>query len=416
VIRKALPLAGLLYLLSPLVALAQGPPLQGSQSIDDIRKDYTIHLGGLYLKPSAQLKELGVDTNVFNESENPRTDFTFTLTPKALLAVPIARRALLTGTAAVDAVYYQRFATERSFNPQFTLRQEGYAHRLTVFAEEAYLNTHQRANDELDVRVRRTERALGGGAAVRLTPKFSIEAAARGSAIRFDSHAVFRGQLLEDTLDDDARTYSLTARQQLTALTTLSLVYERQHDLFSRDPIRNADSFRIMPGVDFKPRALISGTAHVGYRSFEPTSGLVPPANGLVAKVALSYVLLGDTIFGVTYDRDFQFSYNASTPYYVQNSPGLFVRRAVGEHFDVIANVSRSTYDYRELLASPTSAPVAVPVETTDGYGLNLGYRLRRQTRVGVGVSYLTRASTTDLSRAYTGFRFATTVSSGLTR
>ena len=36
------------------------------------------------------------------------------------------------------------------------------------------------------------------------------------------------------------------------------------------------------------------------------------------------------TVFGVTYDRDYQFSYEALTPYYIGNSVGLFVRRAIG--------------------------------------------------------------------------------------
>ena len=52
----------------------------------------------------------------------------------------------------------------------------------------------------------------------------------------------------------------------------------------------------------------------------------------------MSYTLLGATTFGVTYDRDVTYSYQVIKPYYLDNSVGLFVRRAVGGRYDVIVN------------------------------------------------------------------------------
>ena len=41
-----------------------------------------------------------------------------------------------------------------------------------------------------------------------------------------------------------------------------------------------------MPGVELKPRALISGSAYVGYRRFTPTTtGTLPTFNGLVSQL-----------------------------------------------------------------------------------------------------------------------------------
>ncbi len=416
-LMRKLVLCVLLFSLSPEGAFGQTSSAGSSQSIDEVRKGYPIHVGGFYVSPSLLLKEVGVDTNVFNQAGEQKAHFTFTVTPKVNAAGPIAHRALVKGTAAADAIYYKRFATERSVNPQLTLRGEAYANRLTLFAEEAYLNTHQRANEELDLRVRRLLNDVGVGAAVRLTHKFSLGGAVHARATRLDGNAVFRGQRLQDTLNGNACAYSLAASQQLTPLTSVSLSYEVQQDRFARDPVRDTDSFRLMPGVDFKPRALISGSARVGYRSFRPKSGLLPSASGLVSQLGLSYTLRGSTMLAVTYDRDFLFSYTASTPYFLGDSAGMSVRRAVGGHFDVIASAARHRYDYRRVRDLPSAAsPPPARVETTDVYGLNLGYRLRRQTRVGFGVSYATRASTTETSRAYSGFHFATTVSSGITR
>ena len=55
-------------------------------------------------------------------------------------------------------------------------------------------------------------------------------------------------------------------------------------------------------------------------------------------------------------------------------------------------------------------------IETTHTYAASLGYRIKRQTRLGVGVGYAKRDSTTQLARGYDGLRFLTTISSELSR
>ena len=373
--------------LAPLPALAQLPapaaPAGGSsQSIDDIRKTYPIHAGPLYVRPAVQLKELGVDTNVFNEASEPKSDFTFTVTPRADLAVPLARRALVTALLGSDLVYYATYDTERSIDPAAAVRANVYAGRVTLFGEGSYLNSHQRANYEIDVRARQLQNDVAGGLSVRLTPKLSAEVAARRAETRFASDAFYEGQRLQDTLNRDTRTFTGTMRHKLSPLTTIGVRYDRQEDRFPISPVRNTDSFRVMPGVEFKPRALINGSAWVGYRSFTPKDPIVPAQTGLVSQLGLSYTLLGATTFGVTYDRDYQFSYQVATPYFVDNSVGVFIRRAVGGRFDVIANAARHRYTYQAMAIQPAQL-VAIPdrVDTTDNYGVNLGYRLKRQTR-----------------------------------
>src|SRR5262245_16213469 len=81
-------------------AAAQAVPGGSTQPIDDVRKNYPLHPGPFYLDPSVQLKELGVDSNVFNEHADEQSDFTFTVTPKLDVAMPIARRGLLKTSGA----------------------------------------------------------------------------------------------------------------------------------------------------------------------------------------------------------------------------------------------------------------------------------------------------------------------------
>jgi hypothetical protein len=381
-----------------------------AHSIDDIREDYRLHPGPFYVEPAVLLKELGVDTNVFNQAGETRADFTMTVAPQAAIAMPFARRALVKTVLGTDLVYYAKYASERSIDPEATIRAELYSRRGTFFMAGSYLNTRERLNYEVDLRARHLEKSLSGGVAVRATNRLTVEVAATAGRIRFDGDAYFQGQRLKETLDRDTQIFRVTARHRRNALTTFGLRYDNQTDRFPLSPVRDTDSFRVMPGVEFRPRALLNGSAWVGYRRFEPKAAVLPPQAGLVSQLALSYTMLGATVFGVTYDRDYQFAYEALTPYFVANTVSIFVRRAIGARADVRAIAARHRYDYQPIVTGAILVGLVDRVDTTDNYGVNVGYRLKRQSRAGVGVSYWTRDSTGLDYRGYTGLRFGMTM------
>ncbi len=187
---------------------------------------------------------------------------------------------------------------------------------------------------------------------------------------------------------------------------------------------RDSKSFRVMPGVEFKPRALISGSAYVGYREFTPkVDGTLPKFSGLVAQLGLSYTLLGSTTFGVTYSRDLTYSYEVLQPFFINNSVGASIRRALGRRFDVLVSADRFEYAYEDLLIPPAAAddplavvPVKLPseqrVDTTWNYSSSVGYRIGNG-RVGFGVAYWKRDSRQKAFRAFDNLRFGTTVTYG---
>ncbi len=145
-----------------------------TQSNDEARKNASVHFGPFYVTPAFHLKELGVDTNVFNEAGEQKSDFMFNFSPKADVWVAMARRALITTTVATDLVWYKKYDTERSVDPQASVRAEIYLQRLTLFGQGEYLNTRQRLNYEIDLRTRHVENNFEAGVEYRLTPKLSL--------------------------------------------------------------------------------------------------------------------------------------------------------------------------------------------------------------------------------------------------
>ena len=405
-------LIAVLLTLVPSIAFAQ-TATNDAGNIDAVRKDYRIHGGPFYVKPALLLKEIGVDTNVFNQAGEQRSDFTFTLTPQADVAVPIARRALISATAGLDVVYYATYDTERSLDPQIRIRGEAYASRITLFAEDAYLNTRQRPNYEIDLRSRHLENDLVAGIKVHVTPKFSAEVGPRRAETRYDADAYFNGTYLQETLNRTTTGIVGAVRDQLTPLTSLGVKFDRLSDAFPYSPERDSRSYRIMPGVEFKPKALISGEAWVGYRSFTADHPeILPQFSGLVADLGLSYTLLGSTTFGVSYHRDLTYSYEVQQPFFIENTVGASIRRALGGRYDAVVSADRHRYDYRDLLTTPGLVR-DLRTDTTWVYGANVGYRLRRAARIGFGASYYTRGSNLVRFVQYNGLRFGATVNYG---
>src|SRR3954470_4268699 len=413
--RKVIFIVAIVATLVPAAARAQAPatPTNDASNVDDIRKNARMHVGPFYLTPALLLREAGVDSNVFNQPINPKSDFTATVTPQADIAITFARRGLLKTTVGSDLVYYQKYSSERSVDPAVSVRGEAYAHRLTLFAEDSYLNTRERPNFEVDLRTRHLENDALAGFDLRLTPKFSVELAAKRALTEYDADAFFAGSSLQQTLNRDTTGLVGTIRHKITPLTTIAVRFDRLEDVFTYSPERNSRSYRITPGLVFKPKALISGSAWGGYRKFTPDHPeILPQFSGLIADLGLSYTLLGATTFGVSYHRDLTYSSEVNFPFFVDNSVGASIRRALGGRLDTIVSIDRHTYDYEQLLTVPANS--LERADTTWVYGANIGYRVRPDTRIGFGGRYYQRTSTAAVRLVeYDGFRFGLTVNYG---
>ena len=400
-------LAVLVFVASP--TSAQVNTLQA----DNPRENARLKLGALYVTPRIQLTEFGVDTNVFNQAGEADKDLTFTLTPGVDVWLPIARRGLVKVSAGSGLVWYKEFASERSIDPTVRVRGEVYFRRFTLFADDDFTHSRQRPNFEIDMRSRRMENNFTAGVDARITPKFSLEIHGTTSKTEFDSDSDVFGIRLDETLNRASKGFGTVARFRPTVLTTLALRAERFEDRFPLSPERGADNVRIMPGVEFEPRALISGHAFLGVRHLNPVDeSLLPEFAGFVSDLGLSYTLLGATSIGVSLTRDIRYSFEVTQPYYVDTGIGVRGRRALGQRFDVIASTDRHAYAYRDLLADQLPA-VPERIDTIWNYAASVGYRVGRAGRIGLGLSYWRRDSTTRASREYDGLRIGTSASYG---
>ena len=108
--------------LTPAAQTSQLPPAEEAAFL----------VGPVTLYPSIVLRDVGFDSNIRNEADDPKEDFTLTAQPRLRATVPFGS-TLLTTSATVGFVYYATYKDEQSVNRLFEGRFEGLTSRLRPF-------------------------------------------------------------------------------------------------------------------------------------------------------------------------------------------------------------------------------------------------------------------------------------------
>lgn len=375
-----------------------------AQGSTDPVRSARIRFGPLGITPSLSVSS-GVDTNVFNEEIDPKSDLTTAINPRAQVWFRM-RRFLAEVQNSTDAVSFKEYSGQGGFSTRNDVRLELPINRVRLSLVDSFANTRQRASLEIDTRVRRQENTLTAGADVRATTKIFVRLTATRATTAFDDTASYLGINLAETLNRHAEMGTLSLRYQLTGMTTLILAAEEMREQFEKSPQRDSRSVRVAPGVEFGPRALISGRASVGYRRFTITSGIAPDFTGPVASVELASTIRGATRVAAQATRDVIYSFEMANPYYVLIAGGGSITQRIADRWDVIGQASRQNFTYRTSTAQigVTGVRTSGRTDSLFSYGGALSYHLSRSMRLGVTADHTRRDSGLAL-RDYQGTR-----------
>jgi hypothetical protein len=387
-----------------VIAVAAAVALPGqarAQGGDNFR----IHLGPVGIKPRISLNSLGIDTNVQNASDNAERDLTMTLVPGVDSFLRIGR-GVLTGKTSYELVYFQKNSAERSANLSQGASYVFPAARLKAHFEGEYAASSQRPNAEIDVRVRQVTKSAGLGASMSLGGRTSLDFSTTRQTTSL-ANQIFLGVDLDEALGHHTQTYAVSLRRELTPLTTFAVQTQLDHQRFPLSPVRNADSVLIMPSLEFKPHALISGSASVGVQRFRPLSKELKGFTGVVAAVKLNYIFRDWTKFGVGIDRDVTYSFLDASPYFIATGARLDITQNLIGHWDVVGGLGRQHMTYQLLPSEETLTSVSRQDRTVN-YRVGVGFRVTQDARIGFNIDYDRRMSPLE-RRQYDGFRFGGT-------
>jgi hypothetical protein len=389
-------------------AAVQGQEMPKPPDLDRVR----LHAGPVLLNPTLAIPNAGIDTNVFNEpdSAEPDQDFTITFTPAADVWMRMGR-SWIVGNVKEDLVWYNEFDSERSANGNFTASLLMPFNRLTAAVGGNWIDTRERPGFEIDTRASRTERGYNGILEVQALSKTFFGVRGEHRSIEFDEGESYQGSDLSTELNRTVSNFGLTARNQLTPLTSISFALGFQQERFDFSPLRDSDSTRFDVGLNFNRFALITGSATFGIRDFRPLSSDVPGYTGSTAAVSLSYTALESTklTFGVL--RDVQYSYDVNQPYYLQSGFTVGLGQQIYGPIDVELRVGFDRLAY----ADRQGADIAVTdrVDHVRNYGGGVGYRLGRDFRFGFNVDRSRRESELP-AHQYSGLRYGFAMTYGL--
>lgn len=394
-----------------VVAAAMGIALAASttaqaQAIPEAITTPRFVVGPLGVIPAVSVRDVGIDTNVFNQNHAPTRDYTGTLAGTVELGARLAR-ARLHGRAEADYVHFAETRSERSLNGHGDLQLDIPIGRLTPFMSLRAANTRHRFGFEIDARARYRERITTAGVALRVGGKTTLGLAVHATRVSFAGVAVFRGTSLRDTLNRWSDGASLAVRYALTPLTTVKAEADARRDRFEFQPERNAESGRLVFGVEFSPHGSLRGSAVVGARRFTPLNPCVAVYDGLVTRVDLSARLGPRVGVAVEAARDVEYSYNPNRPYYVAQTGIASLILQVAPGWDVGIRGGRHILTFR-----PSATRLAQPAERAgrdviDIAGASIGYLVGRTSRVGLDAHHYRRSSTSP-GGSFEGVRLTT--------
>lgn len=384
------------------VAAAQSPS-------SDPLESAMIRLGPVGINPAIVVRQIGVDNNIFNEGTDPKSDFTFTLTPRAeLLFRP--RPLQITYTTAVDYVYYQTYTSERGTNRTSQVRLDLELGRLKPFVSAGGANTRERYNQEVDTRARRSERTYAGGVALQVASRTTLTAAAHRTRANFEEGISFRGEELARAFDSRIDAFDGSVGLQLTPITAVSLVVTQERQRFTFAPERDSDTTRVTPTVHFRPGGLLDGSAAVGYRHFNGRSADLHDFSGLVAIVNIGATIVGRHRLDTTFTRDLRYSYERDTPYYITTGGTATLTTQIAGPFDIRLTGTRQVLDYSHSMNAVNGSSD----DSYAAYGGGVGYRARPLLRIGLNVETAHRASDRAADREFRNDRVFATVTWGI--
>jgi hypothetical protein len=364
--------------------------------------------GPLTLAPSLVIKDMGVDDNVFNEAVDPKSDFTFTLSPKASATLRV-RRVRLAYTTSIDYVYYDRYDTERGTNVASEVRADVDLGRLRPFAVFDGTNTRNRLNSEVDARARHHDQAYGAGLTLRVASRTSLLLNARHGTIRYDDDADFRGVPLQESFDGSVDRIETGFGIELTPVTTYSLVVQHEQQRFDLSPSRNSETWRVSPTLTFSPTGLLTGVASFGYRHFDAVDPGVPDYSGFIASATIGATIYARHQLEAAYLRDVQYSYDLTTPYYLRNGGNLTWTTIIVGPWDVRGTGGRTLMHYRGDVSGAGT-------DTLTTYGGGIGFRFSEQARLGMNAEWADRSSNRSLDREYRNRRIFASLTWGIPR
>jgi hypothetical protein len=331
-----------------------------------------LKIGPFFVAPSFDLRNVGIDNNVFREEVNPRQDLTATIAVSTIFGVHVKAFSFRV-TQDNRYIWFRRYASERSIDGGLKYLAELRLQQMRPWISFESLKSTDRVGFEIDTRAARTTPNFEAGVDFNFGLRTGMTASFSTNRTEYDDGQFFDGVDLKKTLNSKTSFAHVNGRWQYSEFTDLTGGFEWSESKFTFDPLRNAETFAYLGGFQSRGDAPITGRLQLGYKLQRHEDPTVPDFKGLVMAGAVSTVVLDRLKLDILADRDVNFSYDNDFPFYVQQGGGLTVTGRLSRRLDLIASARGEWLNYSETFQSA---------------GLGLKSRTDLATVLGVGFLY----------------------------
>ena len=354
-----------------------------------------LSLGPVKVAPGLVIREIGWDSNVFDETEaeGPKDDFVLGAMPDVAMFSRL-RFFKVSAYAGSELNYFHTYQSEQSIGHAVRGRVDLLLSRVRPFIGAGQTKTRTRPNGEITARANRKEEELSGGVAFELGTHSSVY----GATIRTKStfKDAFEEKLdLGQSLTREGVEYSGGVRTDLTPLAALTVSAGVREDTFKFLPLRNADSRIAVATLKIDAAAVVTGAVTVAFNDFKAVDPRVKPFRGITGSAALAYSLLEVGRLAVSASRRQEYSFDAAEAYYLENAISLAYNHRLFGNVDAQVRGGRALFDYGFHEGTP---PHTDTLDTVEG---GVGYNLRNRTRVSFNYEYARRRSPALADRNY---------------
>lgn len=376
-----------------LLVLAGVTPAQAQSGRPDPKAEpwtgSRLQLGPLFFNPTFQLRNIGIDDNVFNDADFPRQDLTGTLGMDSIIGVR-ARALIVTLTQATSYTWYRRYRSERSVDGGLKVVSEL---RLTNFRpwfvwERA--ETHERGGFEIDARAGRETPNWSTGADFTFG-RLGLSAGFSRTRLRYAEGESFEDVDLKVALDHRTEQLGGAVRYALSDTLSLDATADWAKERYDFSPIRDKDTMSYSLALSSSSEASVQLSARAGWKDQQFNDPATEGFRGVVGNGSVSFLPSEWMRLTLEGSRDVGVSFETEFPYYLQQGGRAEALVRFSEFFDLTFRGEGQWLKYSKDRTG-TELPRQ---DRTAVLGAEFGYYLGGEsgTRIGLRYEYAERVS-----------------------
>ena len=345
-------MAGVLCLLCSTRAAAQG--WTAPDPANEPWKDAKLNVGPFFMAPSFEVKNVGIDNNVFRDPAFPRQDLTATMAVASIFGAHVKTFSLAV-TQDNEYIWYRRYTSERSIDGGLRAIVQLRLAPIRPWITWSKSNSHDRSGYEIDARAGHQTPALEAGSDFNFGMRTGATVSFSQRSLTYSEGEFFDNVDLKAALDNRTTFAHADGHWKYTEFTDLEGGVEYSRMRFVTNSPRDADTISYFGGFTSHGDAAVVGSLTLGYKSQKHSNPGVPDFRGLVASGSLTTIVKDRVRFAFVGDRDINYSYEDQFPFYVQQGTGVTVTLRLSTRFDIIASAKGEWLNYSQVIGDPTA-------------------------------------------------------------